>query len=281
MAPFAPFLAEYIYQHISNLESSNKLSVHEFTFPDYQYNNNYIPTGKLMMRISRLVRAARMKTKTHMSLKTPISSCEIYMNDSISLDKLASSINEIQSELNCMNFKYGTFNSQVNSKLVLDPKSIGKKFKKDAKLVNTYVESLSQEEIKQCIDTGLIKTPFGDITKDDFSVKCVPIDDTAIIDDELMIKLDFTYSEEIIRKHNIICFVGQIQQKRKEMGLRPWNKINVHIIHDNKDLCSEFLDFMKTRLETNVVLNNENLKNLTENYYNNDEFEIKYFIELL
>ena len=281
MAPFAPFLSEYIYQHISNLESSNKLSIHEFTFPDYKYANNYIPTGKLMMRISRLVRAARMKTKTHMSLKTPISSCEIYMNDSDSLDKLASSINEIQAELNCMNFKYGTFNSQVNNKLVLDPKSIGKRFKKDAKLVNTYVEGLSQEEIKVSIETGLIKTLYGDISKEEFSVKCVPIDASAIIDDELMIKLDFTYSEEIIRKHNIICFVGQIQQKRKEMGLRPWNKINVHIIHDNKDLCSEYLEFMKIRLETHVIINSENINNLPVNYYNNEDYEIKYYIELL
>jgi isoleucyl-tRNA synthetase len=281
MAPFAPFLAEYIYQHISNIESSNELSIHEFSYPSYKYNNNYISTGKLMMRISRLVRGARMKTKTHMSLKTPISSCEIYMNDSISLDKLASSINEIQSELNCMNFKYGTFNSQVNSKLVLDPKSIGKRFKKDAKLVNAFVEGLSQEDIKLCVDSGLIKTPYGEISKDDFSVKCVPIDESAIIDDELMIKLDFTYSETIIRKHNIICFVGQIQQKRKEMGLRPWNKIIVHIIHDNKELCSEYLDFMKTRLETSVVLNSENVKMLPVHYYNNEEYEIKYFIELV
>jgi len=281
MAPFAPFLADYIYQHIKNLEVDNTSSVHENSYPLYQYINDYIPIGKFMIRISKLVRAARMKTKTHTSLKTPINSCEIYMNDIKILEKLSTSINEIQSELNCMNFKYGTFNSQMNNKIALDAKSIGKRFKKDRTLVYDFVEKLSQEEIKNSIETGIITTPYGIINKEEFTIKTTPIDDSAIIDDELMIKLDFSYSEEIIRKHNIICFVGQIQQKRKEMGLRPWNKINIHIIDDNKNLCSEYLNFMQTRLESDIIINSVNNTKLAINNYKNEEFNINYLIELV
>jgi len=284
MAPFAPFLADYIYQHIYKLDSSNPSSVHLLDFPEYEYQDKYINTFNLMTRIAKLVRSARMKTTTHTSLKTPIASCEIFMNDTVELDKLSTSIDTIQAELNCINFKYGKFSSQIDYKINLNMQEVGKKFKKDAKLVTEYVSKLTQEQINDIIQTKIVNIEINSVkyilTEKDFMIKSAPKDDKSLVDDDLMIKLDFTYSEEIIRKHNIICFVGQIQQKRKEMGLRPWNKINVHIIKDNKNLSMEFLEFMKARLETNVLINEIDTNTLDSfDSYNNEDYVIDYYIE--
>ena len=292
LAPFAPFLSDYIWSHISKISNISD-SIHQLNIPDYDKTNKYIPTFNLMIRIAKLIRSARCKTKTHTSLKTPIYSCDIFMNDTTELDKLATSIDSVQTELNCMNFSYGKFSSQVEYYIEVLPKEIGKRFKKDAQKVYELVKSFTQDDISEIIKTGVINFELNNthhqMTSSDFIVRCVPKDEKAIIDGELMIKLDFTYSQEIINKHNVNNLITCIQQKRKELGLRPWNKINIIIYEDNKKIVSEYITYIRTRLETDIIDKTELSEVKDDSYsgeiyiYENtdDDIVVRYGIKLL
>ena len=69
---------------ISKIENIDD-SIHQLNIPEYEKSDKYIPTFNLMIRIAKLIRSARCKTTTHTSLKTPIYSCNIYMNDTTEL----------------------------------------------------------------------------------------------------------------------------------------------------------------------------------------------------
>jgi isoleucyl-tRNA synthetase len=298
LAPFAPFLAEYVYQHISNLDESNPESVMLVNFPITEEKNEYTTTFNLMKRILKIVRSERFKTKTHSSLKTPIVLCEILMNSEKDLLELESLITLIQSELNCLEFKFGRFDRETELKIELVLSEIGKKYKKDAQKIKQKCTELSQEEIKTSLENNYLEFFIGDIEykllQNEFTIKVEPKKSdndklVSVIDSELMCRLDFTFNDQIIHRSIANALVTDVQRQRKEMGLRPWNKIVLHITSDEKlVLNSDLLNLIEKRIENKVeYLGNFNFNesgnsNKIKKYFNEDfNIEINYLIEVL
>ena len=46
--------------------------------------------------------------------------------------------------------------------------------------------------------------------------------------------------------------VSQIQQDRKHMGLKPWNKISIDFVLDDFNIVSSNVEYIKSRLECEV-----------------------------
>ena len=47
-------------------------------------------------------------------------------------------------------------------------------------------------------------------------------------------------------------FMAQIQQVRKRMGLKPWNRISLEINSDDFNIVSKNIDYIITRLECGI-----------------------------
>jgi hypothetical protein len=195
-----------------------------------------------------------MSTKTHTSSKTPIKFCEICMDSDIKLKQIESCIDLIQSELNIIDIKYSKLDGNLKYKYIPNKALLGKKYKKFANEIYKYFEK-SDFVIN---DLEYIKIKINDIiyeiTPEEYT-KEIMFDSDMIFEENILIRIDFTYDENIEKISHLKRFLSQIQQTRKEMGLHPWDKICIEIKSDDFDVIFNNIAYMKKRLECDVVLN--------------------------
>jgi isoleucyl-tRNA synthetase len=278
LAPFAPFLSQSIYKELSTIYSSGVQFVHMEDYNKFIENktidgngNNYLETFELLKRVSKLVRSARMNTKTHTSSKTPIKFCEICMDSPKMLEQIASCIDLIQSELNVIDIKYSMLSGNLKYKVVPNKPLLGKKYKKLAneiyKVMETityYDTSINKINCMKQLEITLPSTSMENyiILEEEFAFEPI-FNDGDIFDsnaqNNILIKIDFTYDAQIEKLAHLKRFIADVQQTRKHMGLKPWNKIAIHIYEDDFDIISDNinLEYIMKRLECEVIPNSE------------------------
>ena len=281
LAPFAPFTAEYLYNQIKKIDENNLESVHFYKFPVFIKELKFVDKFNLLKRILKLVRAERFKSVTHSSQKKPIKECQIRMNDQEKLNNIKQFIHLIEPELNCINLIYGTYNDSLEYSIEVNHQTIGKAFRSDAIYIKEKLTQLTQDEMARLFETkhimicNQIKNVSYEITDGMFKLKQIPKNkENTVIDDDLMIQLDLTYSTEIIHQYVANCFVTYFQAHRKRVGLRPWNKVEAIIIDDSNNIMKNFKEIVEGRLKVPLVFNT------TDNTYSqvfNDSY--KYTLE--
>ena len=266
LSPFAPFIAEKIYRELEHLHEDKEM-IHK---THYNFlpatDTTYIETFDLLKRISRLVRSARMNTKTHTSTKTPIKFCEICMDSEYKINLIKGCIELIQSELNVLDIKYSHLSGNIKYKYVPNKAVLGKKYKKFASEIYKFFEKSDLEcnsdgNIILYIDTQIYKITQNEYTKEPSFNK----DD--IFDGDILIKIDFTYDLQIEKMSHLKRFISHIQHTRKIMGLHPWDKISIEINNDEFDIVLDNVEYMKKRLECEINPNS----NLPGNIIYEDE----------
>jgi len=281
LTPFAPFITQTQYERLiqSDLIESKYKYIQKETYEfSEQKDMDILDTFYLLKKVSRMVRTARMSTKTHTSSKTPIKFCEICIDSDVKLKQIESCIDLIQSELNVIDIKYSKLSGNLKFKYIPNKALLGKKYKKFA---NEIYKSFENSDF--VIDSDIIKMKFNDILYEilpEEYIKEIQFDSDMIFEDNILIRIDFTYDEQIEKMSHLKRFLSQIQQTRKEMGLHPWDKICIQIKSDDFDVVLNNIEYMKKRLECEIELNlncNDNKK-----YEDEDNGKsIKYFVKLL
>jgi isoleucyl-tRNA synthetase len=254
LAPFAPFVTEEIKIKLNNLNFQEKHIIQfEYTFEKFEGYEMYIDTFNLLQRISRLVRNARIGTKTHTSSKTPIKECIIYTDSDTDIQRISDTIDLIQTELNIIDISYKKLSENISYKVIPDMKILGKKYKSTIKKIQTQLESIKfndkiQKPFEINIDGNTIQ-----INGDEYKLEPV-FSENDYFDKDIMVKIDFTYDKEIENMFNLKKFVSLIQKTRKEMGLHVWNKISIEIEFDDFGIVKNNINYMKERLECEVNL---------------------------
>lgn len=280
LAPFAPFITQSIYKQLQQINSST----HDFVHLE-QYNilipmqedasNSYLETFELLKRVSRLVRSARMNTTTHTSSKTPIKSCEICMDSSTSLEQIASCIDLIQSELNVIDIKYSSLAGKFCYRVLPNKAVLGKKYRQKANEIYKAMEKQDPQVADNSIKQYRLLVPSTNanagnpvsveleeyiLEEGEFILE--PLFNPNDIFDTLganniLVRIDFTYDIQIEKLSHLKRFVSEIQQVRKHMGLKPWNKIAIHIYEDNFDIVADNVEYIRKRLECEVIPNSQ------------------------
>ncbi len=283
LAPFAPFISEYLYDHIKQIDQTNLDSPHFYTYPCFEKSNTFSETFNLLKRILKIVRAERFKSKTHSSLKTPIKECKIRMNNQETLEEIKKFIHLISPELNCIELTYGTYDDEIEYAIDIDFREFGKIFRKDAPMLKDKLLAVSQDVLKESMTSGLILIDKFTISSDMFKLKKVPKNkDNTVIDDDLMIQLDFTYNDTILHQYIANCFVTYFQAHRKRAGLRPWNKVKCFVCEDENNILTKFHEMIEFRIKVPVLINptqdelNEECSTNLVDTFTNDSVSIKY-----
>jgi hypothetical protein len=94
------------------------------------------------------------------------------------------------------------------------------------------------------------------ILEDEFSYEPV-FGENDIFDTNILVKIDFTYDDTIEKLAHLKRFVSDIQQTRKHMGLKPWNKIEIHTFQDDFEIVFQNVEYIEKRLEYPVIPNSE------------------------
>jgi isoleucyl-tRNA synthetase len=288
LTPFAPFITQSLYNKLKDnniIESEYKYIQQELFSSSENYTNNteILDTFNLLKTVSRLVRSSRMKTKTHTSSKTPIKYCEICMDSDIKLKQIESCIDLIQSELNIIDIKYSKLSDNIKYKYVPNKAIIGKKYKKNANDIYKFFENLT--EINQIViqpDNSIRLYNNGNIYDilDTEYTREPKFSSNEIFEDDILVKIDFTYDDEIEKIHHLKRYISQIQNQRKIMGLHPWDKISIEVSQDDFNIVQSNIDYMKKRLECEVNTHSELEGNII---YEDEESNKKiiYYVNLL
>lgn len=244
MAPFAPFLSDNIYQQLKPFFSEEYLSkmskdtrcVHFLRYPiaDKSKFNKKIEVA--VTRMQKIIELGRgIREKKSISLKTPLKSLVIIHADQDYLDDVKSLDNYIKEELNVRDIiltsdekKYG-----VEYSAVADWPTLGKKLKKDVKIVKNALPGLSSEEVQSYLETGFIKIGNIELVAGDLNIiRGLPENKSAEgqesrSDKDVLIILDTKIYNDLKNEGLAREVVNRIQRLRKKGGLQATDDVVV------------------------------------------------------
>ena len=288
-SPFMPFLSEHIYQQLKQVKSQqNVLSVHMLKYPNIEMQNVGISESfKKMQTLCSMIRNVRDRSTTHNSIKVPIKSCIIYEDDQTTIKKLQSLLDIIQDEVNCNIFEFQpvplkTYQLKPNFKL------LGAKYKKHTQQVCKLISSVPSDSILSYLEQGCGILGIIDVDKiyeiepEEFEIVSSKIiqtcDNSNIItkeQDNLMLSIDLTLSYECIEKYFVKCFCKEIQNIRKDMGLKQWNKISIAYYTESQELQKYLSDNIETLSQLSDSISFEYFTDGCQFSINNHQFCVK------
>ena len=250
-APFTPFLSEYLFQRLRTIHVdpsiANSQSVLLTRFPTFMRSNvdqSILTEMHDLQRVSQMVRTLRSSSSNHTSIMVPFKSCTISHADSSYLSKLQSVIQNVQAELNVNEFEFEILENNIDLTVKVNNRELGKTYRADAKIIQNTLSHLSTGNLYQLYSkqtkTLVIAYNVNDTVKTiEFGYpneyfELVPIpkknsESGTLIDKDLMIKVDTTYNNQINHVYYSRLLHSAIQNSRKTMNLRPWQKVVVII----------------------------------------------------
>lgn len=274
MAPFAPFLAETLYQKLKKYIPliEQKESVHLNNYPkmdDFRYSPEIERRMNNLQKVAYMVRNLRTKSSNSKSNKMPLKKVIIVSENNIVLEDLQILERYMREEINTIDIEYKTSFGSVNYVLEPNHKELGQKFKKNATEIKKMLKALSQEEIKKYI-----------INKESFSInlnnQTFLLDETMVkisktydldladnqvyaVDSDVMVIVDMTQDINVVQLHIMRLLIVNIQQMRKETSLRPWDKINIYYQTESetiKNVINKYYQTICQELTYNVIEQN-------------------------
>ena len=260
MAPFTPFLSEHLYTYLSQLQppTEKQTSIFKCEYPkdtDFTNEPEVEERMKLLQKIAGMVRTMRSQERQFSSTKVPLSKVIIEHTNEKLINDIQLIANLIQEEVNCIDIECKQSSNKYKYQIEFNQKNMGKKFKKDSKLIQDKLLQLSQEDIQELYDSG--RYSFNDFIVEnntDVVIQKVPMTDSTdsnvktILDGELMVSVNFTYNQQILNTHLVRLFITKVQQLRKQNDLHPWNLIVVFYDDTLKELLDNNKQFIESRL---------------------------------
>lgn len=280
-APFMPFLSEHIYKQLKTVFTQQSvlpthvLSVHMLHFPNVERKFGIEQSFKKLQTLCSLIRGIRDGSTTHTSTKVPIELCVVYEDDQQAIVELQNLLEVIQDEVNCTRFE---FQPVPAKSYCLKPnfKVIGKKYKKLAQNVANILLSISSIGVSKYLEHGggvlgiINNDNIYEFLPDEFEIietKLMSTDNYPNIvikeSNGLLLAVDLNISEEGAEKYLVKCFCKEVQNIRKQMGLKQWDKIILNYYTESEQLknCLE-----KHRNKLLELSNNVNYEHVIDGY---------------
>jgi isoleucyl-tRNA synthetase len=255
MAPFTPFITEHIYKllkpHLGDLtQFKDSRSIHFLPFPSVQTSLMDKDVERKFASMQKVIQLGRVaREHCNITLKTPLLSLAV-ITDAHIISDIEPLKRYILEELNVREIIATSSEEQFNILLEakVDWPTLGKKLKKDVKIVRDALPSLSQEELRAYsrenkITVGGIELGQNDLTiirilgKDkvdkDGGIKWEP----AFAQD-MIVLLNATIDSELIEEGLVRNVISSIQKLRKKAGLAPTDDVLHHysVVHNPEDV---------------------------------------------
>ena len=242
MAPFTPFITEHIYgllkPHLGDLSRfEDSRSVHFLPFPSVQeslFDEEVERKLSSMQKAIRLGRTAR--DHCNVTLKIPLLSLVVIADPHIISD-IESLKTYILEELNVREIIATSNEKQFNILLEakVDWPTLGKKLKKDVKVVRDALPQLSQEELRRYLQEKKITVGGIELGENDLTIVRVLGNNgsstnerskwgSAFVDD-MIVLVDATICPELTEEGLARDIISRMQKLRKKAGLTPTDDI--------------------------------------------------------
>lgn len=232
VAPFAPFIAEELFQNLNSVTKSEKIeSVHLSDYPQVgEIDKELEQKMDAAQQVVYLVRAIRAKSnlKVRQPLKKLIVVIDKNMKDAIFKMK-----DVILEELNIKELEILDDDSTlVHKSAKANFKTIGPKFGKNVKAVAEKIKDFTAKEISVIEKGETVSLTVGgedlSISKDDVEILSEQITGWIVESDKgITVAVDTQLTPELISEGLAREFVNRVQNMRKDAGLQVTDKINI------------------------------------------------------
>jgi isoleucyl-tRNA synthetase len=249
LAPVSPFISDKLYLDLSG----DKDSIHLSEFSDSNENDIDVKLEKRMeiaQKIVYLVRAVRVKN--NLKVRQPLKQLLVPVFDADDKNALLKVKDIILEEVNVKELNIIEGDSDIIiKKSKPNFKSIGPKFGKDVKKVQSIINNFTKEEINLIgLNGSIVKDTFS-ISREDIEIYTENIEGWIVeSDNNLTIALDTKLDENLIEEGIVREFISRIQNYRKTNDYSVNDKINVYVSSNEKIMNAIYknMDYIKTEI---------------------------------
>lgn len=255
MAPFAPFLSEYIFKELSSFNEKLPESVHLCDYPKFDAGfiddklENAVTTMQELILLGRQKRnQVQIKVKTPMARLTIVHQAQDLLNEVKKLE------NYIMTELNVKSVEYTT-DEDSYIKLYAKPNApiLGKRLGKTFGKFTGLIQKLDTKTLKK-VEAGEVLELDGEkFTADDLLIlrEALPGHD-ALSNRWITIDMDTKLTPALINEGLAREIVNRIQKSRKDLGFNVEDRIRVtYQTNDNLNVVvKDFADYIKAETLT-------------------------------
>ncbi len=239
MAPFAPFLAEHIYQQLlpyGPIDSKLSLSVHLCTYPKAEPLYIQPALEGAVARMQNIILLGRQKrNQVKIKTKVPLARLTIIHLEQSMLDEIARLENYIKSELNVKNVEYSQDENQFIN-LFAKPNSpvLGKRFGKNFGSFRKAIEALDSHQLQLLQNNGILLLEGENFSLEDILIFREAKPGTQALSNRFIsIDMDCTLDAALISEGLAREVVNRIQKTRKDLGFNVTDRIHIEYAADN------------------------------------------------
>lgn len=253
MAPFAPFIAETIYQALirfgDNQDPNQAQSVHLCSFPKAQSADIDRSLESAVHRMREIILLGRQaREAARVNLRTPVRRLTIVHKNQPLLDELVQLESIFQHELNV---KEVTYDNQEDAFVTLYAKpnfpALGKRLGKNMKAFQAAIQELSAEQIETLQDGGeiVVQGMSFDSSEIDIFRKVTP-GSNCLTNRHISIVLDCNLDKALIDEGQARELVHFIQKARQASGYQVADRIHLFYAADKTllPMVQQHLDYI-------------------------------------
>ncbi len=234
MAPFAPFLAEHIYQQLlpyAPQDVAQPQSVHLCRYPQPDANCIQPVLEAAVARMQAIILLGRQKrNQVKIKTKTPLARLTVIHREQTMLDEIARLEDYLRGELNVKRVDY-TRNEDDYIRFFAKPNApvLGKRLGKDFGKFRGLIEKLDAAALNRLQATGSLTIDNVPFSLEDILVFREAKPGTDAISDRLVtIDMDCTLYPALVQEGLAREVVSRIQKSRKDLGFKVTDRIDIH-----------------------------------------------------
>lgn len=274
MAPFAPFLSDYIYQELKVFGDDMSESVHLADYPTYQSDSINDTLEDAVIRMQEVILLGRQKRNlVNVKVKTPMASLTVIHKEQKKLDEIQKLETYIKTEMNVKEVIYSTDEDKF-IKLYAKPNSpvLGKRLGKKFGQFRAKIQNVDSETLVKLEAGGSFEIDGESFTASDFLIlreACQGSD--ALSNRWISMDMDTELTPELINEGLAREVVNRVQKSRKDLNFSVDDRIKVtfdcskrlqEIINEHGNyICTETLtdsfDFSEVKDDSKSMTTNE------------------------
>ena len=232
MAPFAPFLAEHIYQELARLsgQAPRPESVHLCAYPEAEEDLAQPRLEEAVSRMQQVILLGRKRREeVRINLRTPLRSLTIVHRDAALLKDIEDLESYVRQELNVKQVFYDQDEAAYTT-LYAKPNFpvLGRRLGKRMKAFQSLIEGLGRDEIENLESAGTVTLDGEVFDTEEIQIFHEAREGTGTLSNRFIsIDLDCNLDEALVSEGYAREAVNRIQRARKDMGLHVADRIEL------------------------------------------------------